>query len=256
MQSGVPNKSGMSYFMSGFSLIQTKGIKRFVLVPLAINVILFITAFYFLFGQIGESITWLINLIPDWLGWLKDALAFILWPLAVISVLLVFALIFGTLANWIAAPFNGLLAEKVERHLTGQALGNEGLMSIIKDIPRTLGREFAKLSYYLPRAIGFLILFLLIPVIGQIIWFLFTAWMMAIQYCDYAFDNHKIGFADMKRTLQERRTTSMSFGMMVSVTSMVPILNFLVMPVAICGATAMWVDQFRPHYLQHPLEAQ
>lgn len=252
MQENAANKSGMTYFMNGFSLIQTKGIKRFVLVPLAINLILFITAFYFLFAEIGASIAWLVDLVPDWLGWLKDAIAFLLWPLAVISVLLVFALIFGTLANWIAAPFNGLLAEKIERHLTGQDLGDEGLLSIIKDIPRTLGREFAKLAYYLPRAIIFLLIFFLLPVFGQIIWFLFSAWMMAVQYCDYAFDNHKVGFQEMKRCLQQQRSRSMSFGIMVSVTSMVPILNFLVMPVAICGATSMWVDQFRSQY--RPLE--
>ncbi|WP_100640954.1 sulfate transporter CysZ [Alteromonas facilis] len=248
MHNNSPNVSGMSYFMSGFSLIQTKGIKRFVLVPLAINLVLFITAFYFLFGEIASSITWLVNLIPEWLGWLKEVLAFILWPLAVISVLLVFALIFGTLANWIAAPFNGLLSEKVERHLTGQDLGDEGLLSIIKDIPRTLGREFSKLVYYLPRAIGFFLIFLFVPVFGQVIWFLFSAWMMAIQYCDYPFDNHKVSFAEMKHALQQKRSRSFSFGMMVSVASMVPILNFLVMPVAICGATAMWVDQFRNQY--------
>lgn len=255
MQTQTPSTSGMSYFVSGFSLIQTKGIKRFVLVPLAINLLLFVTAFYFLFGEIGESINALVNLVPDWLGWLKDALVFFLWPLAVISVLLVFALIFGTLANWIAAPFNGLLAEKVERHLTGQDLGDEGLLSIIKDIPRTLGREFSKLAYYLPRAIGFFILFLFVPVIGQLIWFLFSAWMMAVQYCDYPFDNHKVGFPTMKKALQQQRSRSLSFGMMVSVTSMVPILNFLVMPVAICGATAMWVDQFRAQYRLTPAVA-
>jgi len=241
-------KSGMSYFVSGFSLIQTKGIKRFVLVPLAINLILFVSAFYFLFADIGASIAWLVNLIPDWLGWIKDGLAYILWPLAVISVLLVFALVFGTLANWIAAPFNGLLAEKIERHLTGQDLGDEGLMSIVKDIPRTLGRELSKLGYYLPRAIGFFLIFLFVPVFGQVIWFLFSAWMMAIQYCDYPFDNHKVGFPLMKKALASERSRSMTFGMMVSVTSMVPILNFLVMPVAICGATSMWVDNFRQQY--------
>ena len=254
MQATTPNTSGMTYFMNGFSLIQTKGIKRFVLVPLAINLILFITAFYFLFGEIGQSIAWLVDLVPDWLGWVKDAIAYLLWPLAVISVLLVFALIFGTLANWIAAPFNGLLAEKIERHLTGQDLGDEGLMSIVKDIPRTLGREFSKLAYYLPRAIIFLLIFFLLPVFGQIIWFLFSAWMMAVQYCDYAFDNHKVGFQDMKRSLLQQRSRSLSFGMMVSVTSMVPILNFLVMPVAICGATSMWVDQFRDQYRAAPIE--
>ncbi|WP_158769612.1 sulfate transporter CysZ [Paraglaciecola sp. L1A13] len=236
----------MNYFLQGFSLIQTKGLKRFVFIPLTVNLILFAVALYALFGQIDGAIIWLVGLIPDWLGWLKTALSYIIWPLAVVSILLVFALIFGTLANWIAAPFNGLLAEKVEKHLTGQDLGDTGVLDVVKDIPRTLGREFSKLTYYVPRAIGFLLLFFILPVIGQVLWFLFSAWMMAIQYCDYPFDNHKISFKDMRRTLNQSRGNCFSFGFAVSIFSMIPIVNFLVMPVAICGATAMWVDNLKP----------
>lgn len=238
-------KSGVSYFVEGFSLITTKGLKRFVFVPLAINLLLFSTAFYFLFGQIDMGISWIMNLIPDWLGWLKDGISYFLWPLAVITVLLVFALFFGTLANWIAAPFNGLLAEKVEKHLTGQDLGNGGMLDIVKDIPRTLGRELTKLLYYIPRAVGFLLLLFILPVVGQVLWFLFSAWMMAIQYSDYPFDNHKVPFKTMRNRLGASKGLSFSFGVSVSVCSMVPLLNFLVMPVAICGATSMWVERLR-----------
>ncbi|WP_299071718.1 sulfate transporter CysZ [uncultured Paraglaciecola sp.] len=239
----------MDYFFQGYSLITTKGLKRFVFFPLAINLILFSIGFYFLFGEISSSIVWLTDLIPDWewLAWLKTGLSYIIWPIAVITILLVFALIFGTLANWIAAPFNGLLAEKVELHLTGQPMSDTGLLDVIKDIPRTLGREFAKLTYYIPRAIGFLLLFFMLPVIGQVLWFLFSAWMMAIQYCDYPCDNHKVSFRDMKRALQATRTQSFSFGIAVSVFSLIPIVNFLVMPVAVCGATAFWVDELQDH---------
>jgi CysZ protein len=237
----------MDYFFQGFRLITTKGLKRFVFFPLAINLILFSVGFYFLFGEISSSILWLTNLIPDWewLTWLKDGLSYIIWPVAVITILLVFGLIFGTLANWIAAPFNGLLAEKVEQHLTGQPMDDTGLMDIFKDIPRTLKRELSKLTYYLPRAVGFLLLFFMLPIIGQVLWFLFSAWMMAIQYCDYPCDNHKISFGDMKRVLQTNRSQSFSFGITVSVFSLIPILNFLVMPVAVCGATAFWVDELK-----------
>jgi len=166
----------------------------------------------------------------------------------VISVLLIFALIFGTLANWIAAPFNGLLAEKVEAHLTGRSMHNSGWTDLIKDIPRTLARELTKLSYYLPRALGFLILFFLLPVIGQILWFLFSAWMMSVQYADYPFDNHKISFTDMKSKLLADKSLTFSFGIMVSIFSMIPIVNFIVMPVAICGATSMWVNEYKSGY--------
>ncbi|QPG04367.1 sulfate transporter CysZ [Salinimonas marina] len=244
-------RSGIGYFSSGFSLIRTKGLKRFVLVPLMVNLLLFSVAFYFLYNEIGVAISWLINMIPEWLGWLKTVMTYILWPIAVLSVLLVFGLIFGTLANWIAAPFNGILAEKVERHLTGQDLGDEGVLSLIKDIPRTLGREAAKFWWYLPRAIGFFLIFLLVPVIGQIVWFVFTAWMQAIVYCDYPYDNHKVPFKTMRDHLGGHKTKALSFGMMVNVFSLIPVLNFVVMPIAICGATHMWVnelrDEIRPH---------
>ncbi len=240
----MSDRSGASYFFEGFSLIKTKGLKRFVFVPLFINLLLFSLAFYFLWSQLELAINYVINFIPDFLGWLKAAIYYLLWPIAVITVLLIFGLIFGTLANWIAAPFNGLLSEKVERYLTGQDMGNEGLLSAIKDVPRTLDRELSKVLYFIPRAAGFLILFFLLPIIGQILWFLFTAWMMAIQYCDYPFDNHKIAFKQMRDDLNQRKGKCFSFGIMVSIFSLISIVNFLVVPVAICGATSLWVDEF------------
>ncbi|TDF42079.1 sulfate transporter CysZ [Alteromonadaceae bacterium M269] len=242
----MSQRSGFSYFMQGFSLIRTKGIKRFVLIPLMVNLILFSIAFTYLIKQVDIFIATLIDWIPNWLSWLTEWLSYFIWPLALITILLVFSYFFNTLANWIAAPFNGLLAEKIELHLRGKAIESGGWMDLIKDIPRTLGREFTKLLYYIPRAIGYLILFFLLPVVGQVIWFLFTAWMMAIQYCDYAFDNHKVPFPTMRKALQQETGTSIVFGSAVTLFAMVPVINFLVMPVAICGATAMWVEEFQP----------
>lgn len=239
------NRSGASYFSQGFELIRTKGLKRFVIVPLFINLVLFSTAFYFLIDYIQMSVAYILDFIPEWMSYIKDGLAYVLWPIAIITVLLIFALIFGTLANWIAAPFNGFLSDKVERHLTGEEMGDEGLLDAIKDTPRTLGREFSKLGYFIPRAIGFLLLFFFLPIFGQIIWFLFTAWMMSVQYVDYPFDNHKADFRFTRDTLRQDKSRAFSFGIMVNIFSFIPIVNFVVMPVAICGATAMYVEHFR-----------
>lgn len=238
-------RSGASYFFQGFELIRTKGIKRFVLVPLFINLILFCTAFYFLIDYIQQSVSYILNAIPEWLSFIKDGLKYVLWPIAIITVLLIFALIFGTLANWIAAPFNGLLSEKVERHLTGEQMGNEGLFDALKDTPRALGREFSKLGYFIPRAIGFLLIFFFLPIFGQLVWFLFTAWMMSVQYVDYPFDNHKAEFRFTRDSLREDKSRAFSFGILVNVFSFIPVINFMVMPVSICGATAMYVEHFR-----------
>jgi CysZ protein len=152
-------------------------------------------------------------------------------------------------ANWLAAPFNGLLSEKVEALLTDQPLNNGGAFDVVKDIPRTLSRELSKLGYYLPRAAGFFLLYWILPIVGQVLWFLFLAWMMAVQYKDYPFDNHKISFARMRQALKQRQGLSYSFGITTAVFSMIPLVNLVVMPVAICGATALWVDHYRDEFV-------
>ncbi len=241
-------KTGIDYFFLGLRLIRTKGIKRFVFIPLIVNLLLFAAAFTWLFGQLEGAIAMVIDWIPSWLDWAKQGIETVLWPLALIVILLSFSYIFLTVANWLSAPFNGLLAEKVEQHLTGQRIADTSIGAIVKDTPRMLGREWQKLAYYLPRAIGFLLLFFLLPVIGQVLWFLFTAWMMAVQYGDYPFDNHKAPFRATRDCLGAHKGLAFGFGITTTLVAMVPVVNFLVMPVAICGATAMYVDRFRPSH--------
>jgi CysZ protein len=235
------NQSGASYFFKGFSLIRQKGVRRFVFIPLAINTILFSVAFYYGYLKLESYMTSFMDWLPSWLDWLSV----VLWPLAVITILVLFSFVFSTVANWLAAPFNGLLSEKIEAILSGNEAPKGSMLDIVKDVPRTLSREWQKLSYYVPRAIGFFIIMWLLPVIGQIIWFLFVSWMMAIQYKDYPFDNHKISFTQMKQMLKENQGVSYSFGVTVALFSMIPVVNLVVMPVAICGATAIWVDYYQ-----------
>jgi len=170
---------------------------------------------------------------------------------AVVSILLVFGYFFSTIANVIAAPFNGLLAEQLEARLTGSTPPDTGVLGIMKDVPRIMKREWQKLSWYLPRALVLLVLYF-IPGIGQtvapVLWFLFSAWMLAIQYCDYPFDNHKVPFKEMRISLREKKGINMQFGSLISLFTLIPFLNLVIMPVAVCGATAMWVDCYRPKH--------
>lgn len=236
--------SGAGYFFRGISLAFTPGIRRFVIIPLLVNLLLMGTMIITILSQLNDWITAWLSYIPQWLNWLS----YLLWPLLAICVLVVCSYFFSTVANWIAAPFNGLLAEHLEAKLTGKHPPDDGLIDTIKDLPRVFKREFQKLGYYLPKALGLLLL-LWIPLLGQtlgpILWFLFSAWMMGIQYCDYAFDNHKVNFHQMKITLRQNKGSTMSFGAIVMFFTIVPILNLFVMPAAVCGATAMWVDKYR-----------
>ena len=236
----------MHYFFQGLALLSTKGLRRFVLIPLTINLLLFAVAFFFLLQQVQGWVDYLMGFVPEFLSFLS----YVIWPLLVLSTVLTLAFSFTMIANFIAAPFNALLSEKVEQHLTGQLLPEQGFAAFLKDVPRMLAREWTKFVYCFPRALVFLLAFFFIPLLGQLMWFLFTAWMMAIQYCDYAYDNHKVPFDTMRKQLRADLGGSYGFGMTVAVASMVPFLNLLVMPIAVCGATALWVDRFKTSHYQ------
>jgi len=245
--------NGVHYFKQGWTLISLSGIRRFVILPLAVNVILMGGAFWWLFTKLGEWIPAMMSRVPGWLSWLD----YLIWPVAVISVVLVFSYFFSTIANLIAAPFSGLLSEQLEARLTGKAPPDTGIWDIMKDLPRIMKREWQKLAYYIPRALVLFALYF-IPVIGQtaapVLWFLFSAWMVVIQYCDYPFDNHKVSFADMRRSLGKNRIDNMQFGALVSLFTMIPVLNLVILPVAVCGATAMWCDRYRSLYVRNNLD--
>ncbi|HED4470206.1 TPA: sulfate transporter CysZ [Pasteurella multocida] len=255
MLSHAELKQGFHYFMMGWHLITQKGLRRFVIMPILLNIVLLSGLFWLFITQIEKMIGMLMLSIPDWLSWLSS----ILLIFAILMILVLFYFVFTTLSGFIAAPFNGLLAEKVEKMLTGENLVEGSVWDFMKDIPRMLGREWQKLVYSLPKLI---LLFLLgfVPVLGQsvipIIVTLFTAWMMAIQYCDYPFDNHKVPFFVMKAELAEKRGLSLSFGGLVMLCTFIPLVNLVVIPVAVCGATAMWVTHFREHLAMKPVNQE
>lgn len=232
--------SGADYLFKGFQLITQPGLRLFVLIPLLINIIIFSGLMWLSIQQFSSWIETTIGWLPDWL----DFLRWVLWPMAIIFLLATVTYCFSIIANLIASPFNGLLAEKVEEKLTGQPLaGPEGFAQLLLLIPKSIARELQKLVYYLPLAIVALIITFIpvINIIAPIVWFLLGSWMMSIQYCDYPMDNNQQSFKSMRKTLSERRLTSSGFGMIVMAGTMIPIVNFVIMPAAICGATAYWV---------------
>lgn len=77
-------RSGFYYFAQGWKLVSQPGIRRFVILPLLVNILLMGGAFWWLFTQLDVWIPTLMSYVPDWLQWLS----YLLWPLAVISVLL------------------------------------------------------------------------------------------------------------------------------------------------------------------------
>lgn len=235
------NTTGIHYLANGFILITKPGIKRYVIIPLMINTLLFIGMFFIAKHYFLELNQWILNFLPTWLQWLSS----ILWIIFFIGFFLVIIYTFVTVANIIASPFNSLLSEKIELYLTGKSLPSQSLWANVKDIPRVIARQLAIIGYSLPRAIVLCILFF-IPILqlaAPFLWFILSSWLMALQYVDYPTDNHKIPFSDVRSQLFQKKWLSLSFGGGVLVLSMVPILNCIVIPAAVAGATHLWIEK-------------
>lgn len=235
---------GVRYLRQGLRLIRQPGLRRYVAVPLLVSVVVFSAGIVAGIQLLEVLLGWLLGWLPGWLDWMR----YLLWPIFVLTALLLVFYSFALVTNLIAAPFNGLLAEAVERHLTGAPLEDTGgWQALIRDIVPSLLSELRKLLYFLLRALPLGLLFL-IPVVNvaaPFLWALFSAWMLAIEYADYPMANHLLKFGEQRRRLRSRRLLAYGFGGGSLLMTMIPVVNFLAMPASVAGATAMWVGEFK-----------
>jgi CysZ protein len=231
------------YILDGFKLITKPGIRQFVAIPLLINIVLFSGLLFTLSHYFHAFDLWFAHHLPTWLHWLAS----LLWVLFFFAFIMFFIYTFTLIGNLVSAPFNSLLAEKVELYLTGKSPNPRNATETLRDIPHTLMRQLRIIGYYLSRALLLLILFF-IPLLQPIaagLWFLFNAWFMTLQYLDYPADNQRVALSDLHSAMQQRKSTSLGFGLGVLALSMIPGLNFFVMPAAVAGATKAWLEAYR-----------
>lgn len=246
-----PAQRGTDYFTAGFRLVLQPGLRLFVLLPLSINLLLFIGLISVAVQQFDVLLDTFMPSLPDWLSFLE----YVLWPMFALLVLVIMFFTFTMMANLLAAPFNGFLSEKVEGVVRGTDLSPPFNWSeLLAMVPRTISRELRKLAYFLPRAIALLLLSLIpgINIVATPLWIVFGVWMMAVQYIDFPADNHKLGWDEMLAWLREKRWQSLGFGGMTYLVLLIPVVNLLAMPAAVAGATLFWVREGNPVDLKKP----
>ena len=238
--------TGAAYFISGLSLINTNGVRRYVFIPLLINIIIFSAGLWFAIEQFDIFIEWALADLPSWLSWLE----WIMWPLFALTFYGLVFFGFTIIANIIAAPFNGPLAAAVERHLLGIQETNNN-KTISQEIKDSIINELVKLKYslYLMMPMAFLSLisfaFPLIAPAVAVLWMVYTIWVLTLEYADFPMANHGMTFRDIKIKLASKRFLSLGFGSLVLLATLIPFVNFLVMPVAVAGATKMYLEEFK-----------
>ncbi|MBN9286740.1 MAG: hypothetical protein BGO43_02350 [Gammaproteobacteria bacterium 39-13] len=239
---------GAKYVLQGFKAYTHPRIKPYIAIPLLINFMIFGALFYLGADYLMEKLSVLsVSTWPSWLQWMGGIISFIK-GFIVTTLLVIFfgicAVIATLCANFIAAPFNGLLSESYANVL-GATIPTR---SLLKTAGASLLREGQKFLYYLPR--GFLVgilslIFYFIPpfnLLTPLLFYWFGAWMMAIQYIDYPADNAHVSFGDFIKKLKQRKMLCLGFGLAVCAISSIPFVNFFVLPAAVIGGTRLWYE--------------
>lgn len=214
-------------FFKGIQLLASPGLRRFVIVPILLNSVLYSLAFVLGYYYLTDVIN---HFIPAGLQWLR----WLLWPLffAIFFSLLCFS--FMVLANLLAVPFYGQLAAKTLSLITGQTI-------TIVELPlaRLMWSECKRALYFIIKAVPLLIISMIpgLNLIAPVLWLWFSAWSMALEYTAYPMENAGLLFSEQKALLRQVRWGAASFGAVTALALTIPVLNFIVAPAAVVGAT-------------------
>ncbi|MDD4914121.1 MAG: sulfate transporter CysZ [Methylococcales bacterium] len=211
----------------GVKLLRHKDLRAFLVTPLLINLVLYSIMFALGYYTVSALIA---QLIPDWLSWLT----WILWPLFFISFMVLGFFSFTLLANLLAAPFYGRLSAKTLEILSGvKAVGPEAPWY------KVFYGELGRVKYLLLRILPLLALFAIpvVNLVAPVLWTLFAAWGMAMEFMSYPLEERGLLFAEQKRFMQQNRLGMLSFGGAIGFGLTLPVVNLLITQAAVIGAT-------------------
>ncbi len=217
----------VGYFFKGLKLLASAQLRSFIIIPVLINVVLYSAALMLGYYYVADLIN---QFIPGWLHWLS----WILWPLFFISFFIAGFFTFTVLANLLAAPFYGHLSAKTLAIITGQVSA-----SAEPPLAKVMFAELKRAGYLASRALPLLILSIIpgINIIAPFLWALFGAWGMALEYMAYPLENAGVLFSEQRQLIKGIRLGALSFGGVAAMGLAIPVLNIIVAPAAVIGAT-------------------
>jgi len=234
---------GAGYFFAGLGMITRPGLRRYIVMPLLINIALFTLLVVWLSGEFGALVALYTPQLPDWLTWLDS----VVWLLFALLIAMMIFFTFAIVANLIASPFNSLLAEAAEAQLTGQTPAEGSWLKAVREAPGAVMNELRKLGYFLRFAVPLLVLFIIpgLNLLAPLVWGLFSAWMLALEYFDYPLGNHSLRLAQQRAFLRKHRALAFGFGTITLFASLIPFFNLLAIPAATLGATLISTREMR-----------
>ena len=220
---------GLRCFIAGAHLALGPQYRRFIVWPALLSLLIVVAGIVLTFGYIGSFSAYLRDLgIWPGIDWLIQ-------PLIYLFGILINVYLFSFLAVIIGAPWYSVLNERVDPP------PSQRTTRWYKEIFPSLQRELIKLRYTLPRLLCLLLLGFIpfVNLIAPLLWLGYGGWLMAVQFCDFSFENRGRPFNETVDRLRIHRTTCMGFGALVTLGMSIPLFNFIIAPIAVAGAALL-----------------
>jgi CysZ protein len=249
LSEAAPEPGASSRFISGF-IAPLRAVRYLLghptLLPIAALPLLANSAILMMvFFTLGPHVSgWVKSLLPssNWGYALYILLLPVVWSLA----LLLGALIVNLFGTIVASPFNEMLSARVEAK-EGR-LPQDQLLSWAATIARfgvVVLDEIKKWALYL-LVMALLAFLWLIPIAGSIAFTflggLVTFWFLGYEYLDHCFSRRAMRFADRRAFCWKNKSAIIGLGMAITGATLIPFVFFVMMPVAVVGATLVFVE--------------
>ncbi len=240
---------GFGYAARGYRLLRRyPELSRFWIWPIALTAVALGAGLY-LSLHYHEALTNMLWAEPEGEGFwhaLRVAAHWLLEAIVFAASLVLTIVICSGASSIVAAPFNDALSEAIEQRETGKAPPPFSFARLTRDLLRTVRLESSKLALYVLVMAPMWVLSFLVPGIGQILYLvlgaLFTATYFAIDYVDWPASRRGLGIRARLALFRARPALMLGFGFSLSLLLFVPLLNLLMMPIAVAGGTRLFLD--------------
>jgi CysZ protein len=215
-----------------------------IVAPALLALVILVAVICVAVGWAGEAIDWIVGFLPDSLErWIAGALT------AVLVVALAFAgyVVFLGLAAIVAAPFNEMLSEAVEREVTGVEPPPFSPLVLLRDIALGIVHGARRVMVYLFTVAALFAVALIVPIAGPIVaavlGTIVTARFAAYDAFDAVAARKGWAYGAKLQYLRVHRGRSYGLGAAVAALAAVPGLNLVALSVGATGATLAWLDE-------------
>lgn len=217
-------------------------LRKLAMRPFLISVAVVLVGLPLLLWFVGDLFHLLLPSAAEWSG-IVETLVRVLFTIAMTVAGLFVLLMLGRI---VGAPFNSKLSEGVEEVYLGTTRGSEqSLRAIVGEgvgsVLTAVGRLLLFLLFY-----PVILATQLIPVAGIFIFpvlsTLYGAFALSFDFTESSWERHLPGFRNRLRFMRQHLPAFLGFGLGAVVMMIIPIVNFLLIPVGVAAGTLLYLD--------------